>query len=339
MPSDEFIEKMPKVELHVHLEGSIRPETLLKLAERNGIELPHNDLAGLREWYKFRDFPHFADIYWTIGRCLKTADDIEMVAREFLVGQHRQNVLHSEVTYTALTQYKQCGLEFEDQLAALNRAREWGEAELGVTMAVVMDIPRDAATVEEGEMVGEWAAAGFGRGIDAIGLGGYEVGFPPEMFASGFEKAAKAGVPRILHAGETEGPASIWGAIGEIGAIRIGHGVRCLEDRALVDALREREITLEVCPSSNICLGVVDSWESHPLPKLIEEGLHVTINSDDPPMFSTTITDEWKGAQRTFALGREVIETLTLNAVDACLLNSSDKSKLLTNVKVQFSTL
>ncbi|MCH7903894.1 MAG: adenosine deaminase [Armatimonadetes bacterium] len=336
---DEFIEQMPKVELHVHLEGSIRPETLLKLARRNGIELPADDLDGLKKWYAFRDFPHFAEIYWTIGRCLRTADDIELIAREFLVGQKAQNVLHSEVTYTALTQFKQCNIAFDDQLAALNRARRWGVSELGASMAVVMDIPRDRATVEEGEMVGAWAAEGFGQGIDAIGLGGYEVGYPPEMFKSGFDLARKAGVPSVPHAGETEGPSSIWGAINELGAIRLGHGIRCLEDRELVDTLREKGITLEVCPSSNVCLNVVPSWEEHPLPQLLSEGLRVTINSDDPPMFSTTLTDEWKQAQKTFDLDRATVETLTLNAVDACFLPPDKKAALRETVVAQLSVL
>jgi adenosine deaminase len=221
-------------------------------------------------------------------------------------------------------------------LAALNRARAWGEDELGATMAVVMDIPRDAATVEECEMVGSWAASGFGRGIDAIGLGGYEVGYPPAMFKSAFDIARAAGTPSVPHAGETEGPSSIWGAIDDLGAVRIGHGVRCLEDPSLVSALRDRGITLEVCPSSNICLGVVDSWANHPLPQLIEAGLHVTLNSDDPPMFSTTLTDEWVNAQKTFDLGRETIETLTLNAVDACLLDPDRKQDLREKVKFGF---
>ena len=339
MSWDEFITRMPKVELHVHLEGSIRPETLLKLAERNGVELPADDLDGLRKWYAFRDFPHFAEIYWTIGRCLKTADDIEMVTREFLTGQKEQNVLHSEVTYTALTQYKQCNIPFEDQLAALNRARRWGEEELGLTMAVVMDIPRDAATVEEGEMVGDWAAAGFGRGIDAIGLGGYEVGYPPEMFKSGIDRARSAGVPCIPHAGETEGPSSIWGSIDGLGAVRIGHGIRCLEDSDLVDELVSRGTTLEVCPSSNVCLNVVGSWEEHPLPRLIESGLKVTINSDDPPMFSTTVTDEWRRAQSTFDLDKTTIRELTMNAVDACLLPDDKKQSLKQEVESQFLLL
>lgn len=323
---------MPKVELHVHLEGSIRPETLLELASEHDVALPANTLDELRNWYVFRDFPHFATIYWTLARCLKTPDAIEKVAREFLVGQAAQNIVHSEVTYTPLTQVRQVGIPFTDQLAALNRARAWGEAELGVSMGITLDIPREACDPDEALRCADWAIEGFGNGVTAFGLGGAEVGFPPELFEAAFDRAREAGVPSAPHAGETEGPSSIWGALDTLGALRIGHGVRCLEDPALVDELCARQTPLEVCPSSNVCLGVVPELHAHPLPRLLSEGLFVTLNSDDPPMFNTTLTNEWIRCVETFELDLETVRSLSVNAALAAFVPPERKRQLVAEV-------
>ena len=142
MTLETFIQAMPKVELHVHLEGSIRPQTLLTLAQRHQVELPADTVADLQAWYTFTDFPHFIEVYLAVSSCLRTPDDIELIAREFLAGQAAQNIRYSEVTYTAYTHYYHRGLAFPDQLAALNRARTWAEAEYGTTMGLVLDIPR-----------------------------------------------------------------------------------------------------------------------------------------------------------------------------------------------------
>ena len=154
--------------------------------------------------------------------------------------------------------------------------------------------------VEDSFRVADWAAQNMDNGVIALGLGGPEVGNPPEMFQQTFERARAAGLPSLPHAGETEGPKSIWGAVNALSAARIGHGVRCLEDPGLVSFLREKQIPLDVSPTSNVCLGVSPTLAEHPLPKLIDEGLLVTINSDDPPMFDTTLTDEYLRIAKTF---------------------------------------
>jgi adenosine deaminase len=336
---ETFITVFPKVELHVHLEGSIRPETLLKLAHRNAVALPADSLEGLREWYTFTDFPHFVEIYMTIARCLRTPDDIELVTREFLQGQAEQNILHSEATYTAYTQYLQRGISFRDQLAAINRAREWAAKELGVTLLLIIDIVRERETPEEALTIADWAVGGMGEGVGALGLGGYEVGHPPEKFAAAFDRARAAGLPCILHAGETEGPASIWGALRAGHSVRIGHGVRCLEDPALVAEFRTRQVPLEVCPSSNVCLNVAPSLAQHPLPRLLAEGLYVTLNSDDPPMFNTTLTNEYRQAARTFGLSAEVLEQFSLRALRASLLPEADRLALEARFRSDFARL
>jgi len=318
---------MPKVELHVHLEGSIRPETLLKLARRNDVALPADSIEGLRQWYTFVDFPHFVDIYVAMSRCLKTPDDVELITREFLAGQAAQNILHSEVTYTAYTLYQLHHLPFEDQLAAINRARAWAAAELDTTMTLTLDIAREVPP-EAGLITAGWAISGMGRGVTALGLGGGEVGNPPEKHQAAFERARAAGLASVPHAGETAGPESIWGALRSLRADRIGHGVRCLEDPKLIEELRARQIPLEMCPTSNVCLKVSPTLAEHPLPRLLAEGVYVTLSSDDPPMFNTTLTDEWLACTKAFGFEANMIEKLSLNAVRATLLPLSEKSVL-----------
>lgn len=335
---ESFIRAMPKVELHVHLEGSIQPETLLELARRNHIPLPYDTLDGLREWYVFRDFPYFVEIYVTISRCLKTADDIELIAREFLAGQAAQNIKHSEVTYTAYTIYKLCGIEFADQLAAINRARAWARETLGVDMTLTLDIAREIKP-EQGMVTAEWAIAARGDGVSGFGLGGYEVGNPPEKFAAAFQRAQQAGLPSVPHAGETEGPTSVWGALRTLNAARIGHGVRAIEDPMLLAYLRARQIPLEVCPTSNVRLGVAPSIAQHPIQKLLDAGIYVTLNSDDPPMFNTTLTDEYLLCADAFGWDAAMCEKLSLNALRASFLPRERKAAMEREFRAAFAQL
>jgi adenosine deaminase len=323
----EFIRRMPKAELHIHLEGSVQPETLLELAQRNNVPLPASTVDELRAWYTFTDFAHFVEVYWQLSECLRTAADIEFVTREFLRGQAAQNILYSEVTYTAYTHYAQKRIMFPDQLAALNRARAWGEEVLDVRMGLIIDIPREISA-DEGRICAQWAISGMGAGVVALGLGGDEAEHPPEKFAEAFAMAKEAGLPSVPHAGETAGPRSIWGALETLKAVRIGHGVRCLEDPRLVRELCTRQIPLEVCPTSNLCLGVAPDLESHPLPRLIAEGLYVTIGSDDPAIFNTTLTDEYLKIAAAFGYEKRDVVDLVMNAIRASLLDEKDKTAM-----------
>lgn len=338
MSVESIIRAMPKVELHVHLEGAVRPATLLQLAKRHNIELPADTIEGIQKWYTFRDFPHFVEIYIKISDCLKTVDDIELIAREFLAGQAEQNIRYSEVTYTAWTHFVRKGMAFEDQMAAINRARAWAQAEHGVDMNLIIDIPR-IMPAEEARQVADWAISAQGNGVVALGLGGPEVNNPASRYVSAFARAQAAGLPCILHAGETVGPESIWDAIESGRSVRIGHGVRCLEDPKLVDYLRDTQIPLEVSPTSNICLGVFPSFEQHPLPRLIDEGLYVTLNSDDPPMFNTTLTDEYLKSANAFGMDVKALQKLVLNAVRASLLSADQRADMETEFTAAFAEL
>lgn len=332
-----FIRRMPKVELHVHLEGSIRPETLLTLAERNNVKLPAESLEEMGEWYQFSDFAHFIEIYFAICNCIRTPDDFELIASEFLKHQAEQNIKYSEVIFTPYTHHKH--VTFDEQLAAINRARKKAEAEYGVKIGLVPDLSRQMRPVEESFQVVDWAIENMENGIIALGFGGPEIDNPPEIFSETFERARIAGLPSLPHAGETEGPQSIWGAINALSAVRIGHGVRCLEDVELVAYLRGKQIPLDVSPTSNVCLGVAPTLEEHPLPQLLDEGLFVTINSDDPPMFDTTLTNEYLRIVNSFDFDEVRIKQFVLNGVCASLLSSKAKEALEKNIRAQFVEL
>jgi len=337
MVTEAFVRAIPKVELHVHLEGSIRPETVLKLAERNKIDLPAHDLEGLREWYVFRDFPHFVEVYVAVSKGIRTPDDVELIAREFLEGQAEQNVLHSEVTYTASTIEKFAGIPWNEQKDALKRALEYGQKELGVSARFILDIVR-GDPAERGRQVAEWAIDGHRDGVVcALGLAGIERAVPATQYADAYAMADEAGLPFIPHAGETRGADSIREVLDAAKPVRIGHGVRCLEDVSVAAELRDRQIPLEVCPTSNVRLGVFPSLEEHVLPRLLDEGLYVTINSDDPPMFNTTITDELLRTSETFGFSEDILWTLTQNAGRAALLPAEEKRALIDRLREGFS--
>jgi adenosine deaminase len=336
---NDFIQHMPKVELHVHIEGAIQPKTLLQLANKNKIELPAKDVDGLREWYRFTDFPHFIQIYLKASSCIQTTDDIEFVARDFLAHQAAQNIVYTEGTWTPHTHFQQKGLSYDDQLAALNRAREWAKHELNVDMGIVIDISRGDTTAAEALALAQWTVQQHGNGIVAFGIGGSEVGYPPSLFKAAFDYAKAHHLPILPHAGETAGADSIWSALHDAHATRLYHGVRAIEDDTLVAYLREKQIPLDVCPTSNVCLGVVPDMQSHTLPKLLAAGLYVTINSDDPPMFNTTLTNEYQAIADAFDFDAAMIQRLVLNGVHASLLPANEKQRMVENFTAQFHNL
>ncbi|MCC7228879.1 MAG: adenosine deaminase [Fimbriimonadaceae bacterium] len=322
----ETLRKMPKVELHVHLEGSIRPETLLKLARWHEISLPADDLPGLERWYTFRDFSHFVEVYIAISQCIRTPEDLELIAREFLAGQAAQNILHSEVTYTAATIEKHVGIPFDEQISALKRAMDYGREELGISMSLILDIVR-GHSLDRAVQIAEWCVEAKEQGVCALGIAGEEWRGTAE-YEPAYRLARECGLPVVAHAGETCGPEVIWDSLNVAQAVRIGHGVRCQEDPALVDELRKRQVPLEVCPSSNVCLGVFPSLVDHPIKQLLDQGLYVTLNSDDPPMFGTTLTDEFARVSETFNLDFEACRSFSVRAADAALVDTTRKAEL-----------
>jgi aminodeoxyfutalosine deaminase len=323
-----FVDALPKVELHVHLEGSITPSTLLTLARRRpGGGLPTTE-EGLRELYRFRDFAHFLDVYLLICAHLGGAEDFALITRELGASLAAQNVRYAEVTVTPIGHVRR-GVPPEALFEGIERGRQEVEAEHGVRLRWCTDIDGGAGpelAVETVELVLRHRPAG----LVSMGLGGAEV--PRAQFGRAFDMARDAGLRSVPHAGEAAGPRSVWDAIERLGAERIGHGVRAIEDPALVAELRDRALPLEVCPTSNVCTGVVAGLAAHPLPRLVAEGLVVTLNSDDPPMFGTTLRDEYLVAATHMGLTPAGLADLARNAATASFLPAADARALVAEI-------
>lgn len=337
----QFIQDMPKAEIHVHLEGAIKPQTVLELAQRHRKQdaLPSTDLESLQSWFTFIDFPHFIKVYLTIQDLLRTADDFALVAYELGADMAAQNIRYREATVTPYTHtnYSDKGITINEILSGLGAGRQRAYQEFGVEIRWVFDVPRNLSFDETGknynprpaELTLEFALAGRDRGVVGFGLGGYEVNAPPQPFAHAFAKAKEAGLPCVPHAGETEGPDSVWGAINELQADRLGHGVRAIEDPKLLAVLQERQIPLEVNPTSNVCLHVYRRLAEHPLPHLDRMGLLVTVNSDDPPLFNTSLNQEYQVIAQEFGYGHSELVRLARNAFVVCGVEPEVKKRLL----------
>jgi adenosine deaminase len=338
MSVESYLRAMPKVELHIHLEGSIQPETLLELARKNNIKLPASDVDGLREWYTFRDFDHFIEIFITCCSCLRNPDDFTRIAVEYGRRMAAENIRYAEVTWTPATHVRE-DLPFEQILGGINAGREQARQMWGVEMRWISDISR--CFPQTSEPVVQWltSPAALSGGVVALGLGGPEVGWPPELFETAFAVARSKGLHSNPHAGETVGPESVWGALRALKAERLGHGVRSIEDPELVTYLAQQQIPIEVNPTSNLCLGVYSSYADHPLRRLLEAGVCVTINSDDPALFNTTLVDEYLHAVQDCGLSLKQVEQATLNAVHASYLPAPEKKAMMESFRQDFERL
>ncbi len=323
----QFIRQMPKVELHVHLEGTIQPGTLLELARRHNVELPASDAQGISEWYRYRDFPHFIEIWLVINSCLRDGADFARITRELGENAAAQHAHYLQVSFVPSTHLRFQGVPYDEVWDGIREGATRAEKTFGVRMDFVPDFPRSLRTGDDGsvEATTEWAIAHQEEGIVALGLGGYEVGNPPELFSEVFTYARANGLRSWPHAGETEGPASIWGAVNALGADRIAHGIRAVEDPALVAYLAEHHIGCDVCPTSNVRLGVYRSIADHPIRRLIEAGVPVTINSDDPPMFNTSLTDEFHALAGVHEFTASELSDLVRTGVEVSFLDGREK--------------
>ena len=334
-----FIESMPKAEIHIHLEGAIQPETVLQLARRHNMldVLPGNDVAALRNWFTFTNFPHFIEIYVTIQELIRTAEDFELIAYENGRDMAAQNILYRECTVTTYTHtHSQNKMTIDDILRGLENGRNRAKQDFGVEMRWVFDIPRNLGFTKDGdyfaqcgEIALEQAILGKDVGVVGFGLGGNEVGAPPKPFADVFVKAKEAGLLSVPHAGETTGAQSIWDCLHDLQADRIGHGVRAVEDPQLLNYLKESQTPLEINPTSNQCLHVFPEIASHPFAKLDEMGIFVTVNSDDPPLFNSTLQQEYELLATQFDYDQKNLARIARNAFEVIGAETAVKQKLL----------
>ncbi len=318
---------MPKVELHVHLEGAMRPETLLALAGRNRVSLPADDVEGLREWFRFRDFDHFVEIYLACSSVLKRPEDFQVLIDDFAADQARQNVRYSEVHFTIGTHW-QNHLPVDEILDAIAESVGAAEKESDVKLRLIPDIVRDVGA-QTADPTLDWALAGAKAGlVVALGLTGREAVSPSEPYAEHFAEAARQGLHCTAHAGEHAGPASIYSVLDACRAERIGHGVRSIEDPELVALLGRQRTPLEICPTSNLCLGVAPEMSRHPFDRLRRAGLELSVNTDDPALFNTDLSSEYRKLAEAFDYSAEELVGLALAAVRHAFLPDEEKRRL-----------
>ncbi len=280
----------PKIELHVHLEGTVRAPTLREIAERNDYALP-DDLEAL---YHYRDFRHFIEVWILTTNALRTAEDFRQMVTDYAVEAAAHGAVYLEGIFSPAERVRRgCSWEeiFEGVCAGAQEARE----STGVEVRLTPDIPR-SFTMEEARATVEWSARYRDRGVVGVGLGGLEAEYPPEPYADAFALAHSLGLGSVPHAGEVAGAASVRGALDALGADRLRHGIRAEEDPGLVREIAARGIVLDICPLSNLRTGAVASLAEHPLPRLAAAGVLCSISTDDPAMFDTDLTRDYEAA-------------------------------------------
>jgi adenosine deaminase len=327
----DWLHMLPKVELHVHLEGSMSVATVRALTDRHGVDPTGVWPDGIPEAFSFDGFPSFANQYFYGLSLLQTGEDLVTVTDDLAITMAAQNVRYAEITTTAYTHFldkhDRAGMSWGEYRDGLDEGRRRAAAR-GVEIGWVIDIPRDLEMPGQTSTIEYLESAETPSGLVAIGLGGYEVGFPAAPYAPHFARAAAIGLPAVPHAGETEGAASVRSALEDLGAVRIGHGVRCLEDPELVDLLVEREIMLEVCPTSNELLHVVERMDDHPLPALMAAGLRVCLNTDDPGWFATDLVTELLVASDVLGVTLDQHRAMQLDAAAASFMSAEAATTL-----------
>jgi adenosine deaminase len=317
---------LPKAELHVHLEGTATPDLVRRIADRNGLEVPEGVFAA-PDRFAWRDFLDFLNTYNMVCSVIRTGEDYRDIAYEYLAGCARDGAIYVELT-ASIDHSRIAGIgdaeHWEGIAAGIDDARRDHEIEARILSVAVRDYG-----VERAIEIAELTAARPHPYLVGFSLAGDEAGYPPEPFVEAYGVAEKAGLGCTVHAGEWAGPESVRGAL-ELPVSRISHGVRAIEDPALVEELARRQITLEVCPTSNVVLGVFPTYEEHPFLALRDAGIPLTLGSDDPPYFGASVGGEYAVAREHWGLGDAELVAITRNAVEASFAEPELRSKLLT---------
>ncbi len=323
-----YILALPKAELHLHLEGAVEPETLVELSRRH--DARPLDRAQVEQLYRYSDFRGFLMAFKAVTERLQTAEDYELITYRLMERLRAENVLHAEV-YVSVGVCLWRGQDFPALLEGMERGRERGERECGVSLLWLFDAVRHFGP-EAAQRVAEQAVAARARdfaSVVGVGIGGDEAAAPPEMFREVYAYAAEHGLRRTAHAGESAGPASVLGALDALGAERIGHGLTAWHDEELMARLVKEQVPVEVCVTSNLRTGCCKSLEQHPLRRYFDGGLKVTLASDDPAMFSTSLGREYQLAQQAFGFTEAELERLARNSFEASFLPAEKKGQFL----------
>jgi adenosine deaminase len=326
---ETFLRALPKAELPLHIEGSLEPELMFRLAGRNGIALPYRSVEEVQAAYDFSDLPSFLNLYYQGMAVLQTRQDFHDLAMDYFRRAASEGVVHVDLSFDPQAHLKR-GVSLDVQMEGLLGAMAEAERELGLTTALILSFLRDepaASAADVLEQAQPWLAH-----IRAVGLDSAEAGYPPGPFADVFRRARELGIPGVAHAGEEGPPEYIRSALDDLKVIRVDHGVRCLEDPDLVRRLREERIPLTVCPLSNVRLRVVEKMTDHPLPRLLDEGLTLTINSDDPAYFGGGVLDNYRACYKAFGWGEDVFRGFARNALEAAFMPEDRRRALLADL-------
>jgi adenosine deaminase len=327
---DALIRRLPKCELHIHIEGSLEPELMFALARRNGIRLPYASVEALRQAYQFRHLQDFLDIYYQGMSVLVTEQDFYDLAWAYLQRARDDNVRHVEMFFDPQGHTAR-GVAFSTVIGGLHRAVVDAAGELGVRASLIMCFLRHLDETDAEKTLDR--ALAFKDKIVGVGLDSSELGNPPSKFARVFRRARDEGLFVTAHAGE-EGPAAyVWEALDVLGVGRIDHGNHSLDDQALVGRLARERIALTVCPLSNLRLRVIDDLRSHPLRQMMDRGLLVTINSDDPAYFGGYVNENYRAVSRALGLRRDEIAATVRNGIEASLMTAAEKADALAEVE------
>jgi aminodeoxyfutalosine deaminase len=326
----DFIAALPKTELHVHLIGSASVDTVLGLARRHPGQGVPTELAELEAFYTFRDFPHFVNVYLTVNDLVTTGADVTDLLVGLAADLARNNVRYAEVTVTAVS-HLGAGVAPDELAEALVNGRNRARAEYNVELAWIFDIPGGFEAPESLETV-TWLLKYRPEGTVALGLAGLEVDTPRSAFSKSFDLARDAGLHVVSHAGETTGPETIWSALRDLRAERIGHGLSCVDDSSLLTYLAEHRVPVEVCPTSNICTRATPSLADHPLPRMLAAGIPVTLATDDPGMFHCDLNGEYLLCHERFGLDRNDLAELARTGVRASFCTDELRERLLAEI-------
>jgi adenine deaminase len=323
---ETFIQGMPKAELHIHIEGSLEPEMMFEIAERNGVALRYASVEEAHRTYNFSDLQSFLDLYYEGMRVLVHEQDFYDLTWAYLQRVSSQNVRHAEIFFDPQA-HTDRGVPFETVITGIHRALVEAEQQLDISSELILCFLRHLSAEEAMETL--LGSLPFREWIVGVGLDSSELGHPPEDFKAVFDEARKHGLLTVAHAGEEGPPEYIWQALDDLKVSRIDHGVRCVEDPKLVERLREEQIPLTVCPLSNVKLRVFDSIQDHDLKQMLDLGLCVTVNSDDPAYFGGYVDENFHAAQAGLHLSRDDIHRLVKNSFQASFLDKETKQRLL----------
>lgn len=326
---NSFIYGIPKAELHIHIEGSLEPELMFEIAQRNDIKLPYNSVESARKAYNFQNLQSFLDIYYAGASVLLYDQDFYDLTWAYLQRAANQNVRHTEIFFDPQT-HTQRGVSFETVFNGIHQALQDGHQHLGISSKLILCFLRHLSA--EAAMETLQQAKPFQDRIVAVGLDSSELGNPPSKFKEVFDKARSEGFLTVAHAGEEGAPEYIWEALELLKVSRIDHGVRCIEDSQLVQYLVDKQIPLTVCPLSNVKLRVFNSIAEHNLKQLIDLGLCATVNSDDPAYFGGYIAENMAIAQAELNLSQDDIYKLAKNSFQASFLSAAEKQNLITEL-------